>query len=188
MAHDIFLIELDDAYPFDVPEPLHRIAQTGLLGRRQVDLGHVTRHNHLPPYTESGKEHFQLESGRVLRLIEDDHRIGECASAHESKRGYLDGPFLHIFRQFGSRDHVLQRIVKRLQVRVDLLFHIARQETEFLPCFHSRPGEDDSSHFTVLECPHGQCDSRIGLTATRRSDSEEQVVLFVCLHECPLVG
>ena len=99
------------------------------MGCGQVDLGQVPGNDHFAAYTKAREEHFELLHGGVLRLIENDHRIRECTTAHESKGGYLDDAFLHELIEFGIGQHVLQRIVKRLQVRVDFLFHVTRQET-----------------------------------------------------------
>ena len=57
--------------------------------------------------------------------------------------GNLDDIQLHVFLQLGSRNHVLQGIVQRLQVRIDFILHVARQETQFLARFHGRAAQDD---------------------------------------------
>ena len=188
MANDIFLVELNDRDAFDAVESLQRIAQTRLLGRRQVDLRHVSRHDHFSAQAQTGEEHLELQRGRVLRLIEDDHRLTQRPSAHERERRNLNRPFLHVLGQLSRRNHVLQRIVQRLQVRVDLLFHVSRQESQFLARLYRRTGQDDTLHLPVLQRPHRQRNRRVGLTATRRTDRKEQVVVLVRLDQRLLVG
>ena len=74
--------------------------------------------------------------GCVLRLVEDDDGIAECASAHKGERSNLDNVLFHHILQLYGRYHVFQRIVERLEVWVNFVFHIARQETELFAGFY----------------------------------------------------
>jgi hypothetical protein len=44
----------------------------------------------------------------------------------------------------GRRDHVLQRVVQRAQVGVDLLLQVAGQEAQVLARLHRRARQDDA--------------------------------------------
>ena len=97
----------------------------------------------LEPKPEPGEEHLHLLGRGVLRLVEDDERVVERAAAHVRQRRDLDGAG---GEQLGDRlgvDHVVQRVVERAQVGVDLLAERAGQEAEPLPRLDRRPGQDD---------------------------------------------
>ena len=48
-------------------------------------------------------------------------------------------------------EHVVQRVVQRAQVRIDLGHQVAGQESEPLPRFDRRAGEDDALHLLRLQ-------------------------------------
>ncbi len=52
-------------------------------------------------------------------------------------------------------EHVVQRVVERAQVRIDLGHQVARQEPESLTGLDRRSGEDDPLDLLVLQRPHG---------------------------------
>ena len=68
----------------------------------EVDLSHVACHYHLGVHTHAGEEHLDLCRSGVLRFVQDDYCIVQCASAHEGKGGYLYDVQLHIFLQLGG--------------------------------------------------------------------------------------
>ena len=73
-----------------------------------------------------------------LRFIEDDEGIDEGAAAHVGERCDLDMLLLDPRLQLALGEHVLQRVVKRSQIRVDFLLKIAREKTQALPSLHRR--------------------------------------------------
>ena len=187
MADDVFFVEGNDFDSFDALEPFQSVAESRFLGRRQVYLGHIACDDHFAAHSKAGKEHFELERRSILGFIENDDGVGECASAHKSERRNLDCSFLHVFGQFRSGDHVLEGVIERLQIRVYFLLHVSRKETEFLSGFDGGSGENDTSYFFVFESPYGECDCRISLTGSGRSDGEEKIVLLVRIDKCLLV-
>ena len=74
--------------------------------------------------------------GSVLRLVEDDDGIAEVCVPHKGERSNLDNVLFHHILQLYGRYHVFQRIVERLEVWVNFVFHIARQETELFAGFY----------------------------------------------------
>ena len=76
------------------------------------------------------------------------------AASHERERRDLDGaPLEQALRAFGF-DHVVERVVQRAKVRVDLGHDVARQEAEPLAGFDRGPGEDDAVDVFRLQRLH----------------------------------
>ena len=109
-----------------------RFLQPGGSAGGQVDLRHVAGDHRLRAVAEAGEEHLHLLAGGVLRLVEDDERVVQRAAAHEGERRDLDDAALQHLLRAVEVDHVVQRVVERPQVRVDLLGEIAGQEAELL--------------------------------------------------------
>ena len=70
----------------------------------------------------------------------------------------------------------MQSVVKRSQVRIHLLLQISRQKPQSLPRLHGRSGQDQSLHLALREHPHRQDRGQEGLTRSRRSQSEGEVM------------
>ncbi len=75
------------------------------------------------------------------------------------------------------RHHLVERIVQRPQVGIDLCLHVARQEAERLPGLDGRSREHDSSHALPHERVHRRGHGEIGLAGTGRSDPDHDVLL-----------
>jgi hypothetical protein len=70
-------------------------------------------------------------SGRgVLRLVEDDERVVQRAPAHVGERGDLDRLLLEHAGGAIESEQIVERVVERTQVGVDLLREVAGQEAE----------------------------------------------------------
>ena len=128
-----------------------------------------------------------MHSG-VLRLIEHDHRIIESPAPHECQRGYLYHIGLHILLELDRRDHVLKRIIERLEIGVDLVLHVAGQEPELLASLHSGTRQDDLAHLLVLKSLNGKGYRYIGLSCACRTERKRQVVLPERLYQKSLIG
>ena len=128
MSYDIFFGEMNKRDARDFTEHVACVDEAASLRVGQVDLREVARDNHLGAYAQAGEEHLNLRHGGVLRLIEDNDGIGERSAAHESQGRNLNNTFLHLLLQFSLGNHVLQRIVERLQIGVDFLLHISGQK------------------------------------------------------------
>ena len=74
-------------------------------------------------------------------------------------------------------EHVVERVVERAQVRVDLGEHVAGQEPEPLPRFHRGPGEDDPVHGLGLQRLHRERDREVALAGARGPDRERHGVV-----------
>ena len=124
---------------------------------------------------------------RILCFVKDDYGVVQGASAHKGERRDLDNVTLHVLLQFCSGNHFLKGIIKGLQIRINLILHVAREETEFFTGFYGRAAEDDFLHFLILQRTHGKGDGGVSLTRTRRTDGEEHVVLSVGLNQATLI-
>ena len=128
------------------------------------------------PKPKPGEEHLHLLGGGVLRLVEDDERVIERPTAHVCQRRYLDDPGGHQLRDQLGVHHLVQRVIQRAQIRVDLLAQRARQKPKALTGFHGGTGQDDAGHLLGLQrvdrLGHGQ----IRLAGTGRPDPEDDGV------------
>ena len=139
---------------------------------RQVDLRDVSGDDHLRAEAEAGQEHLHLLRRRVLRLVEDDEGVVQRAPAHERQRRDLDRPALHVAGEPLGVDHVVEGVVQRPQVRVDLGEHVAGQETEAFARLDRGPREDDPPHCALGQSRHGERHREVRLPGTRRTDGE----------------
>ena len=175
VAYHVPLVKMDEPDPVDVlqdpldlHEPRHSL-------RRQVHLRDVSGHDGLGIEAKPRQEHLHLLGRGVLRFVENDEGIIEGAPAHEGQRRDLDiPPFdqavcpLHVH-------HVVERIVERPEVGVDLRVHIPRQEPELLAGFHSRPGEDDAADLLPCQSRHRHGHGQVGFAGPGRSDRNHDV-------------
>ena len=74
-------------------------------------------------------------------------------------------------------EHVVERVVERPQVRVDLRQHVAGQEAEPLPRLDRGPGEDDAVHCLRLQRLHRERDREVALAGAGRADRERDRVV-----------
>ncbi len=142
-----------------------------------VDLGGVAGDDGLGPEADAGEEHLHLLGRRVLRLVEDDEAAVERAAPHERQRRDLDGaPLEQPLRALGL-DHVVERVVQRTQVRVDLGHEVAGQEAEPLAGLDRGPGEDDAVDLLGLQRLHRHGHREPALAGAGRADAEGDDVL-----------
>ena len=127
-------------------------------------------------------------TGGVLCLVKNDDGIVKGAPSHEGQGGNLDGAGLHIFLQFHGGKHILQCVVKGLEIGVDLILHVAGEKTEFFACLHGRTRKDNLSALLIFQRAYGQGNRYVGLSRSGRTESESQVVFGKALHHLCLVG
>ena len=113
----------------DAIENLGDLSQPAAHSTGKVDLGNVARHHHLGTESEPGEEHLHLLRGRVLSLVEDDEGVVQGAASHVGQGRHLNGAGGQEFRYRVGIHHVVQRIVKRSHVGIDLVIEGAWQET-----------------------------------------------------------
>ena len=98
------------------------------------------------------------------------------AAAHEGDRRHLDDAALEQLRGLLVAEDVVQRVVERPQIRVDLLDEVARQEAEPLPRLDRRAGEDDPLDLLLEERRRRHRHGEIGLARAGGPDREDEVV------------
>ena len=161
--------------------------ESALLRVGQVDLRHIARDDHLRVPAHTGEEHAYLRRRRVLGLVEDDHRVAQRTASHEGQRRYLDHVFLHHVLQLHLWQHILQRVVERLQIRVDLVLHVTRQEAQLLTSLYGRAAQDDLLGRLVFQGLHGQRYREIGLSRACRTYGEDHIVVVVGFYQPLLI-
>src|SRR5262245_9223540 len=107
----------------DVSEESRRFREARGLSGRQIDLARIAGDDHAAVLAESREKHLHLHRGRILRLIEDDDCVRERASAHESERRDLDLAGLQRAFDDARIHQIVERVVDRAQIRIDLLAH-----------------------------------------------------------------
>ena len=142
-----------------------------------VDLGDVAGDDDARAEADAGQEHLHLLGRRVLRLVEDDEAVVERAAAHERQRGDLDGLALEQPLRALRLDHVVQGVVQRAQVRVDLRHQVAGQEAEPLAGLDGRAGEDDPLDLLGLQRLDGHRHRQPRLAGAGRADAERDDVV-----------
>ena len=170
MAHDVAGAEADHRELLDPLQLGDRVveARTRTPSGRSVWLGSpqiTIRRAH----AEAGQEHLHLLRRGVLRLVEDDEGVGERAAAHEGDRRDLDlagrDPPLDLL----GRQHVVERVVERAEIGIDLLLHVAGQEAEPLARLDRGPRQDQPVDRAADQLLHRLGDREIGLAGARRA-------------------
>ena len=74
-----------------------------------------------------------------------------------------------------GRHHVVERVVERAEIGIDLLAHVAGQEAEPLAGLDRRARQDQAVDGAALEHRGGVGDGEIGLAGAGRADAEDQL-------------
>ena len=82
----------------------------------------------------------------------------------------------------------MKGVVEGLEIGVELVFHLAGQEAEFLAGLYGGSAEDNLAHLLVLQGAHGQGDGDEGLARSGGPDGEGEVVLLEAIDEQLLIG
>jgi hypothetical protein len=140
---------------------------------RQVDLGDVSRDDHARPEAEAREEHLHLLGRGVLRLVEHDEGVVEGAAAHVRERRDLDRARGQELRNDFGVEHLVQCVIERSKVRVDLVGQRSRQVAQSLAGLDRRTSEDDAVDLFPLQGLHGLGHRQVGLARSCRSDAED---------------
>ena len=132
--------------------------------------------DHLRAEAEAGEEHLHLLGRRVLRLVEHDERVVQRAAAHVRERRDLDRRRGHELRDELRIHHLVEGVVERPQVRVDLVRERAGQVPEPLPRLDGGPGQDDAVDLLALQRLHGLRHREVRLAGAGRADAERDRV------------
>ena len=146
MAYYVRFIELDKRQALHILEHIHSFEQAAAASIGQVDLGDVPRNHSLRIEPKPRDKHFHLLRCRVLGFIENHERIVQGTSAHERDGSNFDDVLFQIAIDFFWIEHVVQSVIERPQVRVNLVLESARKKSQPLAGFHRRTRQDDTVH------------------------------------------
>jgi len=130
MTDNVLFCQVYEFNSVNVLENLLDFHQTGLPIIIKVDLGNITGNHCLGSFANPCQEHFHLRAGCVLGFIENNEGLIESAAPHESQGGYLNYTHLQQLAYLVRLQHIIQSIIDRSQVRVNLGSNIARKKTE----------------------------------------------------------
>ena len=102
-----------------------------------------------------------------------------CASvrpAHERQGCHLDLAGAHSADHLVARHHVVQRVVERAQIRIDLFLQVARQEAEALAGFDRGAAQHDAFHPVGEQHRHRLGHRQVGLAGACRAKREHHFV------------
>ncbi len=77
---------------------------------------------------------------------------------------------------------IIQRVIKRLHVGIDLVLHVAGQIAQLLARLNGRARQDDLVHMPADQHVHADSHRQIGLARTRRADAKGQFIVEQRLH------
>src|SRR5215813_11440104 len=174
MADHVLGREYDMADPLDAVEQTRRLGQPGGLPVGQVDLARVAGHDHAAVLAEPRQKHLHLHRGRVLPFVEDDDRVSERAAAHEGEWRDLEFAGLHRALDDTGIHQVVEGVVDRPQIGIDLLAHVPGQEAEPLAGLDRGPRQDDAVDLLALEQLYRMRDGEPGLAGARGSGAEDE--------------
>ena len=187
MAHDVRIAELYGGNARDAFEKVHSAYQAAVRLVGQVNLGGISGHDELGIPAHSGEEHLQLPEVGVLSLVQNYAGAVQGTAPHIGQRRNLNGPVSYEFLQFLRGNHIPERIVQRLQIRVQLVLEVPGQKAQPFSGLHCGPCEYDSLHLPQFQGPHSQGNCHISLARARRTDGKGQVILEIGSHH-PFLG
>ncbi len=126
MADNIALIEVNEVDAFHGLQRFHGFEQAAAPRVGQVNLRDIPRNHGLRPKSQPRDKHLHLLGSRVLSLVHDDEGIVQSPSAHESDGRDLDDVLLQVAIHLFGIEHVIQGVVQRAQVRINLVLQRAR--------------------------------------------------------------
>src|SRR5690606_37404083 len=164
MSHHVRRREVADGDAVDSVQPRDRVDEPAVrVTARDIDLLRISADHHPAVLAEPGQEHLHLLACGVLRFVEDDESVAQGAAAHEGDGGDLDlaagDAAIHLL----GRHAVVERIVERPEIGIDLLLHVAGQEAEPFARFDCRAAEDQALHAAGDQLAHRLRDGEIGL-------------------------
>src|ERR1700732_893233 len=178
VAHNVVLVKIDQRNPFDLSHHINGFKQARPAVARQIDLSDVAGDDSLGVEPEAREKHLHLLAGCVLRLVEDDERIVQCAAAHEGKRCDFDNAILKKTLEAVGLKKIVQRVIKWTHVRIDFFLKRAGKKAEAFAGFDGGPGENDAVHLFRKQCGNGHGDGKVRLASSARPNREDHVEGF----------
>src|ERR1700754_4449107 len=129
MPDNVDVLEVAETDSLDAVEHMQRFEEPRLLWVGQIDLSKVAGDDGLRVVAEAGDENLHMLVLRVLRLIHDDEGIVESTTTHEGQRSNLDNIGLQHLVDLLWINEIVQCVVERPKVWIDLLLKGAGKET-----------------------------------------------------------
>ena len=172
MPDDILAGQRAECNVIDLPENIHGNfkAAPGIKGK--ILLRQVTRNDDPGTEPDTGQEHLHLRGRGILRLVEDNKRVVQRPAPHVCKRRYLNRTLFGILRVTLRPHDLIEGVVERTQVRIDLALKIAGKKSQFLAGFYRRPGHDDPGYFFISESSDRHSHRQIRLSGSGRTNPE----------------
>ena len=104
--------------------------------------------------------------------------MGQRAAAHEGQRRDLDLAVGEAPQHLLGRHHVVERVVERPEIGIDLLAQIAGQEAQPLARLDRRARQHDAVDLAPGQMGDGDRDGEIGLAGAGRAEAEDQLALL----------
>ena len=146
MAHHVFAGEAHEGDAFNAFENRVDFQEAGTFLVFEVDLRQVAVDDDFRVGAHAREEHFHLFGRRVLRLVQNNQRGFQRASAHVGERNDLDDfVFSQQTKPVGADDRE-ERIVKRPQIRMNFLIKIAWQKSKLFARFHHGARQNNFGH------------------------------------------
>ena len=178
MAHHVLSGKADMADALHIAQQAGGVHQSRALAFGQVDLRRVAGDHHARAFAKAGEKHFHLRRRAILRLVENDEGVRQGASAHKGQRGDFYSAALQPVFDLFRRQHVIKRIVKRAQIGVDLVAHVAWQKAQPLARLHGGARQDQPFDKPALQRCGGEGHGQIGLAGACRADGKCQFAAF----------
>src|SRR6266436_1173742 len=172
-------------HPGSLP-PALRMPRIMLLIRPDNLLHQVVPHHGLRIESQPRQKHLHLLAGGVLRFIQYHERIIQRPPAHKRQRRHLNNSLLQKPLQFVRVQHVIQRVIQRPHVRINLLLQRPRQKSQSLPRLHRRPRQNNPVHLLGQQRAHRHRHRQISLPRPARPNPKRHVVRFNLFHVLPL--
>src|SRR2546422_1706291 len=152
MADDVFALERGERDTPHLSQDLLDRHHAALLPTREVDLRDVAGHHRLRAEADAREEHFHLLGGGVLGLVENDERMVQRAAAHVGERREFDRAALEELPGLVETQKVVERVVERAQVGIDLLSKISREEPKAFARLDRGPNQRSEERRVGKEC------------------------------------
>src|SRR4029079_2050623 len=176
MAHHVGGGEADDLDTLDAFKLADPVIEAGSHTVRKVGLMRVAANDHAAAHAEAREEHLHLLRRGVLRLIEDDEGVVQSAAAHEADRRNLDLARRDAALDLLGREHVVEGVVKRAEIGIDLLLHVAGKEPQALDGFARGARQDQPVDAAADQLRDGLGDGEIGLAGAGGAEREDHLV------------
>ncbi len=176
MAHHVPVRKPHHGDAVDILQRLHRIGQARARSGGQVNLTEVAGHHHARALAQPSQKHLHLLAGGVLGLVEDDEGVVQGAAAHEGQRRHLDIAAGQPFDHLVAGQHVVERVVERPEIGIDLLADVAGQEAEPLAGLDRGTRQDDAVDLAGLQQRHRRRHRQVCLAGARGAKAENQFV------------